>query len=345
MRLQGIKLHGWRRFGELELDFDEHVTVITGANNSGKSSILEALNAVLSPPQIPVIEMAEPTAPQRFPRPKDTSPGEAMTVGEVRYSSGATVELCTPISSPHVVPSPRPTSATPGMLIDAHGEWPPEDGHPINSEQWAGYTALLQRVLPAAMLAEVLPVLEGEGHDRLKLPRHLGGVRAILGTLWRLHELTSVGGHDNAVVLIDEPELHLHPAVQREIIPRLFAAAPDAQLVVATHSPFIVSAYPTARTYVLTESDDRCITAQRADDQVTHGTANDVLRAGLNVPSTLPVWVERKMADLARDLLGDDLATKQPIDDLYRQLQEIGLQEYAPEILTRVLAARRDAHD
>jgi energy-coupling factor transporter ATP-binding protein EcfA2 len=345
MRLQRIELHGWRRFGELELDFDERVTVITGANNSGKSSILEALNAVLSPPQMPVAWLAEPKARQRFPRPTETAPGEAMTVGTVRYTSGATVELCTPVSSPHDVPSSRPTTTTPGMLIDAYGEWPPDDGHPITSEQWAGYTALLRRVLPAAMLAEVLPVLDGERADRLELPRQLGGVRAMLGTLWHLYELTSGDKHDNAVVLIDEPELHLHPAVQREIIPRLFAAAPDAQLVVATHSPFIVSADPTARTYVLTESDDRHITAQRADDQVTHGTANDVLRAGLGVPSTLPVWVERKLADLAKDLLGDDLITKQPIDDLYRQLQEIGLQEYAPEILARVLAARRDAHD
>jgi energy-coupling factor transporter ATP-binding protein EcfA2 len=152
----------------------------------------------------------------------------------------------------------------------------------------------------------------------------------MLVALWHLYELTSGDEHADAVVLIDEPEAHLHPAAQREIIPRLFAAAPDAQLIVATHSPFIVSADPTARTYVLVERDDRHITAQRADDQVTHGTANDVLRAGLGVPSTLPIWVERKLAELAQHLVGGDLDTKQSIDDLYRQLHEIGLQEYAP---------------
>jgi predicted ATP-dependent endonuclease of OLD family len=68
MRLQGIRLHGWRRFGELELDFDQRLTVITGTNNSGKSSVLEALNAVLTPPQVPVIHTVGTTA-QRFARP------------------------------------------------------------------------------------------------------------------------------------------------------------------------------------------------------------------------------------------------------------------------------------
>jgi len=341
MRLQGIKLHGWRRFGQLDISFDEHLTVITGVNESGKSSLLAALDTVLSSSQAPV---ARPTARQRFPVPKEAL-SDAVTVGEVRYRSGPTVELCTPASSPHDVPSPRPVTPTLGILINAHGEWPPEGGHPITNEQWVGYTDLLRRVLPSAMFAEVLQVLERDGPGRLTLPRHMGGVRAILGTLWHLYALTSGSGRENAVVLIDEPELHLHPAVQREIFPRLFAAAPDAQLVVATHSPFIVSADPTARTYVLTESDDRRVTAQLAEDEVTHGTANDVLRAGLGVPSTLPVWVERKLADLAKGLVGEDLATKRPIDDLYRQLQEIGLQEYAPELLARVLAARRYEHD
>ena len=40
-----------------------------------------------------------------------------------------------------------------------------------------------------------------------------------------------------AVVLIDEIELHLHPGLQRTILPRLRKAFPKAQLIVTTHSP------------------------------------------------------------------------------------------------------------
>ncbi len=40
-----------------------------------------------------------------------------------------------------------------------------------------------------------------------------------------------------AVVLIDEIELHLHPGLQRVILPRLQKVFPQAQFIVTTHSP------------------------------------------------------------------------------------------------------------
>ncbi len=44
-----------------------------------------------------------------------------------------------------------------------------------------------------------------------------------------------------AVVLIDEIELHLHPALQRTILPRLRGVFPNTQFVVSTHSPQLLS--------------------------------------------------------------------------------------------------------
>lgn len=44
----------------------------------------------------------------------------------------------------------------------------------------------------------------------------------------------------SAVVLIDEVELHLHPAWQREVVPRLLSTFPRCQLVVTTHSAAIL---------------------------------------------------------------------------------------------------------
>lgn len=43
------------------------------------------------------------------------------------------------------------------------------------------------------------------------------------------------------IVLVDELELHLHPGLQRQILGRLRAAFPNAQLVVSTHSPQVLS--------------------------------------------------------------------------------------------------------
>ena len=44
-----------------------------------------------------------------------------------------------------------------------------------------------------------------------------------------------------AVVLIDEVELHLHPGLQRQILPRLREAFPNAQFIVTTHSPQVLA--------------------------------------------------------------------------------------------------------
>lgn len=44
-----------------------------------------------------------------------------------------------------------------------------------------------------------------------------------------------------ALILIDEVELHLHPRWQREILPRLLATFTNCQFVVTTHSPQVLS--------------------------------------------------------------------------------------------------------
>ena len=45
----------------------------------------------------------------------------------------------------------------------------------------------------------------------------------------------------DAIVVIDELDLHLHPSLQRELVPRLRAALPRVQWIVTTHSPLILS--------------------------------------------------------------------------------------------------------
>lgn len=45
----------------------------------------------------------------------------------------------------------------------------------------------------------------------------------------------------NAIVLIDEIELHLHPKWQREIITKLRETFPNCQFIVTTHSPQVIS--------------------------------------------------------------------------------------------------------
>lgn len=49
---------------------------------------------------------------------------------------------------------------------------------------------------------------------------------------------------EEAVFLIDEPDLHLHPAWQRMLVPRLMQTFPRSQFFLATHSPQILGEIP-----------------------------------------------------------------------------------------------------
>ncbi len=47
----------------------------------------------------------------------------------------------------------------------------------------------------------------------------------------------------SGIVLIDEVDLHLHPSLQRSLIPGLRRALPRVQWIVATHSPMVLSSF------------------------------------------------------------------------------------------------------
>jgi predicted ATP-binding protein involved in virulence len=58
------------------------------------------------------------------------------------------------------------------------------------------------------------------------------------------------------VVLIDEIELHLHPAWQRRVVPSLERTFPNLQFIVTTHSPQVLSEVKPENVYVLEPTED-----------------------------------------------------------------------------------------
>jgi len=74
------------------------------------------------------------------------------------------------------------------------------------------------------------------------------GLRSIIG--WMVHAVVAMdislqGQSDpmttRAIFLIDEIETNLHPAWQRRILPAFQRLFPNSQIIVATHSPFVIS--------------------------------------------------------------------------------------------------------
>ncbi|MCA9712854.1 MAG: AAA family ATPase, partial [Myxococcales bacterium] len=61
----------------------------------------------------------------------------------------------------------------------------------------------------------------------------------------------AIEGEASGWVLIDEPELHLHPELQEQLLPFLTQQFPNLQFIVATHSPMVATSLANATVYDL----------------------------------------------------------------------------------------------
>ena len=121
-------------------------------------------------------------------------------------------------------------------------------------------------------------------------------------------ELDAPASEAEAVVLIDEIDLHLHPKWQRQIVHNLPAAFPRCQFIATTHSPQIIGEVPHERIQIM------------ADGQVyspTHSFGVDSSRVleeimGANPRATkvqellreISHVLDRQQFERGRDLLG-----------------------------------------
>lgn len=97
-----------------------------------------------------------------------------------------------------------------------------------------------------------------KGEHRLDVAQLSDGEKcllALVGDLARRMVLASPPSANplehEAVVLIDEIELHLHPGLQRTVLPTLQSVFPKTQFVVTTHSPQVISSVHSASVRIL----------------------------------------------------------------------------------------------
>ena len=66
-------------------------------------------------------------------------------------------------------------------------------------------------------------------------------------------ELVAPASEAEAVVLVDEIDLHLHPKWQRQIVRNLTIAFPRCQFIVTTHSPLVIGEVPHERIQIIAD--------------------------------------------------------------------------------------------
>ena len=93
--------------------------------------------------------------------------------------------------------------------------------------------------------------------------------------------------HGNGVVLIDEIDLHLHPAWQQRVIPSLLRTFPNIQFIVTTHSPQVLSTIPKECIRVLGENSLGQMIAVEPLAFSYGEPSNDILQAIMHVDPQL----------------------------------------------------------
>lgn len=145
-----------------------------------------------------------------------------------------------------------------------------------------------------------------------------GGINSLFGIAWQIHMYGA--DKDSCIVLIDEPENHLHPSMQRTLLPSLERSFPNYKFIIATHSPFIVTSNPNAKIYALKYDDSRKIYSENLDSKVLSSSADKVLRDILDVPTTIPVWVEQKVIEILRknsSIVDEEEKVRKILKELY----------------------------
>lgn len=154
-----------------------------------------------------------------------------------------------------------------------------------------------------------------------------GGVNALFTIAWQIQMFT--WDKEYCTILIDEPENHLHPSMQRSLLPALASAFPKFRFVISSHSPFIVASDPNANVFALTHNESRRIESKHLESADLAASPDTVLREILEVPNIMPLWVEGKLQKALADFK-QQTSDPSALDQLFAQLRALGLNDALP---------------
>ncbi|CAD0007822.1 hypothetical protein FLACHUCJ7_03491 [Flavobacterium chungangense] len=104
------------------------------------------------------------------------------------------------------------------------------------------------------------------------------GTKQLLLTSLPLYELNT----NNSIILIDEPERSLYPDMQMDLMDHYKNLAPDAQFIVATHSPFIAASFEPDERFILYFDEEGKVAVRRGSSPIGDDP-NDMLKNDFGV--------------------------------------------------------------
>ena len=395
-RFERLQIENWRQFGSVDIVFHPRLTVLTGANAAGKTTLLNILAPHFS--WSAQFLSASELDSRRRPKRENRRPGPSRLVqaGRLRYTNGARTQLLQPpsvgvsvsalgmpsqqtvpgifISSHRSISSYQPLQHLPAkfsagdVLLDqfvselnirhngGSSQFPPlyrmkealvgaamygYGNRAVRAneealEVWEGFQDVLSSFLPDSLRFERLVVSDGDiliqtEAGAFPMEAASGGLSAMLELSWQIF----LRGRKSKAftVCIDEPENHLHPELQRTIIPSLLKGFPRASFIVATHSPYVVTAEPKSRVYALRPEDGR-VNSQQVSGVNASATPDETLMSVLGLDTALPKWAEEALESALQVV-----PPRPSADDLRRlqsRLREVGLDRQFPAAIRAI---------
>lgn len=227
-------------------------------------------------------------------------------------------------------------------------------GKPELLDSYLGFIRVLKKILPNSLGFETIEIRTPDvvlitRSGEFLLDSVSGGISSLIDLAWQIHTFSQ--RTEAFVVAIDEPENHLHPSMQRALLPNLIEAFPAAQFVVASHSPFIVTSVRDSNVHVLTYRDDaregelrgiapaRSVYSKQLDHVNKAANANEILRNVLGLDSTMPLWATRELHQIVTRYRNDAF-TGDMVEQLDQELQDIGLGDSLPAAIDSIFEGR-----
>ena len=192
----------------------------------------------------------------------------------------------------------------------------------------------------------VLSFKQGSGKtETLSLNQLSGGYRIVLAVAGDLARRMAHGNPhladplaSEAIVLIDEIELHLHPSWQQRILTDLTKTFPNTQFIVSTHSPQVLTTLRPEQIVKLRREDGR-IVAGRAPEPTYGAEAGEVLNVVMGVDERPPNNEFAETLKRYMRLIGDDKGDSGEAKRLRKDLERWSPQD--PALATADLEIRR----
>lgn len=408
-----IKISNWRQFQDININFDEHLTILTGANGAGKTTILNILskpfgrniNFVSTPEKDKETGILKYLTGKFFGRIKSNNLDNNNlneSLGSISYNSSTyNISIPNNISNTYSINISNIPNVN-GVFISSHRNYfvyktvthiptkalsrkdifssykdfstkkeqdmyynPAEQAPTLlikealislatfgygnqvveaNNEAiklFEGYQEILKKVLPPSLgfkslKIEVPEVILETESGNFSLDAVSGGIASIIELTWQIYMYDNP--QNKFIVIMDEPENHLHPELQRTLLPNLIESFPNVQFIVATHNPFVISSVDSSQVYVLNYNTENKVISYKLDQVSKNGTANDILRDVLGIQSTMPIWADNKLQEILSKYSSLEINSTN-ISNLRNELLEQGFDNIIPQVVVDFLKA------